>query len=275
MTVEGALRRGLSRRPGAGGRNPGRGRGASGTDDPAGCRRRVTSAHGDFGAADEHRQPPGRRGRGVARAARRAPGRRPRGCLERRPPSCGRRSTRTHSSRPHGRATARRRLVVRQAGDPEIEGECRRGAVRRLRLDAELVRRGLARSREHASELIGAGRVSVNGAVGHQAGDRRRPPTPLSSSARTRTSPTSRVAGGTSSPARSRPSSPWASRWPVDAASTPAPRTGGFTDVLLRAGAREVVAVDVGYGQLAWSLQQRPAGPGARPDQRPRPRHRR
>ncbi len=31
--------------------------------------------------------------------------------------------------------------------------------------------------------------------------------------------------------------------------------TGGFTDVLLRSGARQVVAVDVGYGQLAWSLQ--------------------
>ena len=36
---------------------------------------------------------------------------------------------------------------------------------RRLRLDAELVRRGLARSREHASELIAAGRVKVSGAL--------------------------------------------------------------------------------------------------------------
>ena len=34
--------------------------------------------------------------------------------------------------------------------------------------------------------------------------------------------------------------------------------TGGFTDVLLRAGASEVVAVDVGYGQLVWALRNDP-----------------
>src|SRR6202020_2079369 len=34
--------------------------------------------------------------------------------------------------------------------------------------------------------------------------------------------------------------------------------TGGFTDVLLRAGAEHVVAVDVGYGQLAWPLRSDP-----------------
>ena len=34
--------------------------------------------------------------------------------------------------------------------------------------------------------------------------------------------------------------------------------TGGFTDVLLRRGASRVYAIDVGYGQLAWSLRQDP-----------------
>jgi 23S rRNA (cytidine1920-2'-O)/16S rRNA (cytidine1409-2'-O)-methyltransferase len=34
--------------------------------------------------------------------------------------------------------------------------------------------------------------------------------------------------------------------------------TGGFTDVLLRCGARKVVALDVGHGQLDWELRQNP-----------------
>jgi hypothetical protein len=34
--------------------------------------------------------------------------------------------------------------------------------------------------------------------------------------------------------------------------------TGGFTDCLLQRGAREVIAVDVGYGTLSWSLRTDP-----------------
>jgi 23S rRNA (cytidine1920-2'-O)/16S rRNA (cytidine1409-2'-O)-methyltransferase len=128
---------------------------------------------------------------------------------------------------------------------------------RRLRLDAELVRRGLARSREHASELIAAGRVRVNKAVA--------------------TKPATAVATDADLVVRQDPSSPdYASRGGhklagalevfkriglqvegrrcLDAGAS----TGGFTDVLLREGAREVVAVDVGYGQLVWALQNDP-----------------
>jgi 23S rRNA (cytidine1920-2'-O)/16S rRNA (cytidine1409-2'-O)-methyltransferase len=126
---------------------------------------------------------------------------------------------------------------------------------RRLRLDAELVRRGLARSREHASELIAAGRVSVNKAVASK--------------------PATGVTTDADLVVRDDPDSPdYASRGAhkllgalavftplglavegrrcLDAGAS----TGGFTDVLLRAGAAEVVAVDVGYGQLAWRLRQ-------------------
>jgi 23S rRNA (cytidine1920-2'-O)/16S rRNA (cytidine1409-2'-O)-methyltransferase len=128
---------------------------------------------------------------------------------------------------------------------------------RRLRLDAELVRRGLARSREHASELIAAGRVKVAGGVASK------PSTAVTTDAALvvaedleRPDFVSRgghkLAGalGAFSPLGLEVSG----RRCLDAGAS----TGGFTDVLLRAGAREVVAVDVGYGQLAWSLRQDP-----------------
>jgi 23S rRNA (cytidine1920-2'-O)/16S rRNA (cytidine1409-2'-O)-methyltransferase len=125
---------------------------------------------------------------------------------------------------------------------------------RRLRLDAELVRRGLARSRDHASELIAAKRVKVAGAVA--------------------TKPATGVTTDVALVVLEDPDRPdYVSRGGHKLAGALAvfgplgltvtgrrcldagASTGGFTDVLLRNGAAQVVAVDVGYGQLAWSLQ--------------------
>lgn len=126
---------------------------------------------------------------------------------------------------------------------------------RRLRLDAELVRRGLARSRDHAAELIAAQRVKVAGAVATK------PATGVTTDVALvvvadpdRPDYVSRgghkLAGALAAfgPAGLEV----AGRRCLDAGAS----TGGFTDVLLRAGAREVVAVDVGYGQLAWPIRQ-------------------
>jgi len=126
---------------------------------------------------------------------------------------------------------------------------------RRLRLDAELVRRGLARSREHASELVAAGRVKVQGAVATKAAtgvttdvaivvvDDPDRPDYVSRGGH-------KLAGALS--VFGRDGLQVEGRRVLDAGAS----TGGFTDVLLRAGAREVVAVDVGYGQLAWRIRQ-------------------
>jgi 23S rRNA (cytidine1920-2'-O)/16S rRNA (cytidine1409-2'-O)-methyltransferase len=125
---------------------------------------------------------------------------------------------------------------------------------RRLRLDAELVRRGLARSREHASELIADKRVKVAGAVATK------PATGVTTDVALvvvedpdRPDYVSR--GGHKLAGALAVFEPLGlqvrGRRCLDAGAS----TGGFTDVLLRAGAAEVVAVDVGYGQLAWSLQ--------------------
>jgi len=125
---------------------------------------------------------------------------------------------------------------------------------RRLRLDAELVRRGLARSRDHAGELIADGRVSVSGVV---AG---KPATGVTTDVaivvrEDRDKPDYVSRGGHKLAGALAAFEPLglvvAGRRCLDAGAS----TGGFTDVLLRHGACEVVAVDVGYGQLAWRLQ--------------------
>ncbi|MEW2477562.1 TlyA family RNA methyltransferase [Micromonospora gifhornensis] len=126
--------------------------------------------------------------------------------------------------------------------------------ARRNRLDAELVRRGLARSREQAAALVEAGRVQLRGVRAHKAAAMVDPADPLLV---TGDDPTSEYVsrGGHKLAGALAAFTPGgltvAGRRCLDAGAS----TGGFTDVLLRAGAAEVVAVDVGYGQLAWSLR--------------------
>jgi 23S rRNA (cytidine1920-2'-O)/16S rRNA (cytidine1409-2'-O)-methyltransferase len=122
--------------------------------------------------------------------------------------------------------------------------------VTRARLDAELVRRGLARSRQQASELIEQGRVAVRGVPAGK--------------------PATFVDRDTPVTVRETDEREWASRGAhkligaldalaVDVAGLrcldAGASTGGFTDVLLDRGAAAVVAVDVGYGQLVWRLR--------------------
>jgi 23S rRNA (cytidine1920-2'-O)/16S rRNA (cytidine1409-2'-O)-methyltransferase len=128
--------------------------------------------------------------------------------------------------------------------------------VARRRLDAELVRRKLARSREHAAQLIAAGRVTVGKTVATKPATQveterrhRRHPGRRRPRLRLARRPQARRAPGGLRSARGWFRSRDGGRW------TPARPPAGFTDVLLRAGAAHVVAVDVGYGQLAWSLQ--------------------
>ncbi|HEX6517798.1 MAG TPA: TlyA family RNA methyltransferase [Nocardioidaceae bacterium] len=125
---------------------------------------------------------------------------------------------------------------------------------RRLRLDAELVRRGLARSREHAGELIAAGRVKVAGARATKAATGVTTDVAIVVT-RDPDRPDYVSRGGHKLAGALAVLAPLGlevrGRRCLDAGAS----TGGFTDVLLRAGAAEVVAVDVGYGQLAWSLR--------------------
>jgi len=124
------------------------------------------------------------------------------------------------------------------------------------RLDAELVRRKLARSREHAQTLIAEGHVRVN----RTAADK----------------PARQVSESDSITIADRDVESWVSRGAhkligafdafaangfkvvdksvLDAGAS----TGGFTQVCLRRGAENVIALDVGYGQLAWEVRTDP-----------------
>jgi 23S rRNA (cytidine1920-2'-O)/16S rRNA (cytidine1409-2'-O)-methyltransferase len=120
------------------------------------------------------------------------------------------------------------------------------------RLDLLLVERGLAPSRERARAIILAGLVRVNGQPASKAG------TPVALDAEV---------------TLTMPDHPYVSRGGVKLAHAlelfgvdPAGRlaldvgasTGGFTDVLLRRGATSVVALDVGHGQLDWTIRNDP-----------------
>lgn len=122
----------------------------------------------------------------------------------------------------------------------------------RMRLDALLVQKGLVESREKARALILAGQVDVGGHGAHKAG------TMVDVTADVR------VLG---------PDHPWVSRgglklahaldtFGLDVTGALAldigASTGGFTDVLLQRGARQVIAIDVGHGQIHWKLRTDP-----------------
>ncbi len=127
--------------------------------------------------------------------------------------------------------------------------------ARLIRVDAELVRRKLAHSRQHASELIHAGLVHIDGQRVYKPARQMDPAQALEVVAR-RDDYVSRGAykllGALEYLGERAPVI--AGRRCLDAGAS----TGGFTDVLLRKGASYVCAVDVGYGQLAWRLREDP-----------------
>ena len=119
------------------------------------------------------------------------------------------------------------------------------------RIDLLIVKKGLADSRGKAQALIMAGEVMVEGKMVDKPG--------------TRVSPEALVEIKKGLPYVSRGGLKLAralgvfrvsvqGRICLDAGAS----TGGFTDCLLQNGAEQVIAVDVGYGQLAWKLRQDP-----------------
>jgi 23S rRNA (cytidine1920-2'-O)/16S rRNA (cytidine1409-2'-O)-methyltransferase len=116
------------------------------------------------------------------------------------------------------------------------------------RLDAELVRRGLARSRALAVVAIDEGRVAIDGRVALKASMRVGPDAVLTLDGDDRW--VSRSAGKLDAALDAFPIVV-DGRLALDIGAS----TGGFTQVLLERGAREVIALDVGHGQLVPSIR--------------------
>ena len=120
------------------------------------------------------------------------------------------------------------------------------------RLDMLMAKRGLAPTREMAQALIMAGQVVVGDHTVDKAGRQ----VAADAAIRIKGDPLPYVSRGGLKLKKA------LDVFGVDAAGLVAidvgASTGGFTDCLLQAGALKVFAVDVGYGQLAWKLQQDP-----------------
>ena len=121
----------------------------------------------------------------------------------------------------------------------------------RQRLDSLLVERGLAENRSRAQALILAGLVRVGGEVVTKAGSRVGADEEL---ALRKTAAYVSRAGEKLAAALDTFRIQVTGRDCLDAGAS----TGGFTDVLLKRGAERVISVDVGYGQLDWSLRTDP-----------------
>lgn len=124
--------------------------------------------------------------------------------------------------------------------------------MRRRRLDLELVRRGLAATPGEARDAILAGMVAVSGSPVGKPGSMVAPDQPVDLTRPAR--PYASRGGEKLSAALDGLGIDPSGRRCLDAGAS----TGGFTDVLLTRGADHVVAVDVGYGQLAWRLREDP-----------------
>lgn len=123
----------------------------------------------------------------------------------------------------------------------------------KTRLDAELVRRGLARSREQAADLIESRSVLVIGIPATKPATQVDAETSITIVGE-RDEYVSRGGHKLAGALDAFPQIKVAGRRALDAGAS----TGGFTDVLLKRGVAAVVAVDVGYGQMAWEIRQDP-----------------